>query len=125
MPIEPRFARRGLPALAIGLVALALAAPAALAQSTELRSQAPTSSLAGTTHANTPADVTPARAQEDYYSFYGNPAPPSSARAVNVDAGDGIAPLVFVLAVLGALIVGIGATSGVHVLAGRRRARLA
>jgi hypothetical protein len=68
-----------------------------------------------------PADVTAALAQERYYSSYG-PAPvtaPSTAPAA--DTSDGIDSLPFVLGLAGALIVGIAAGNGMHLLVVRRR----
>ena len=63
MRFESLFRRPRLLVFAIGLATLALAAPSAVAATADLRSQAPTSSLAGT-HAQTPADVTAAQARE-------------------------------------------------------------
>ena len=60
-----------------------------------------------------------ALAQERYYASYDQPTPPP---AVVTNAGDGIARLPFVLAVFGALVVGLGAGSGLHLLHARRRA---
>ena len=80
--------------LLIALASLALSAPAALARPADLRSEAPTSSLSGTTD-QTSAEATPGRvlrrsfdpypepvsrreaalAQERSYSTYGEPAP--------------------------------------------------
>jgi hypothetical protein len=62
-----------------------------------------------------------ALAQERYYSSYG-PAPvtaPSTAPAA--DTSDGIDSLPFVLGLAGALIVGIAAGTGMHLLVVRRR----
>jgi hypothetical protein len=58
-----------------------------------------------------------------YYSSYGTPAPlAANSRPVSVSTNDGIGTLPFALAHEGALIVGIVATSGFHVLHSRRRA---
>jgi hypothetical protein len=70
--------------------------------------------------------VTPAAdaalAQERYYASYGKPTPLTHAtRTVAADTGNGIARLPFVIAVVGALIVGLGAGSGLHLLHARRR----
>jgi hypothetical protein len=65
-----------------------------------------------------------ALAQERYYASYGKPTPPTMAtRTVAADTGDGIAALPFVIALFGALIVGLGAGSGLHLLHTRRRYR--
>ena len=68
-------------------------------------------------------DVTPAAdpapAQERYSESHGNATPLTN---VATDTGDGIARLPFVIALFGALIVGLGAGSGLHVLHGRRHA---
>ena len=96
--------------------------------------------------ASTPQDLrspdaqASALAQERYYSSYGEPAQdlrtpdamdagrpfgpvPAAApvEAVEPVDGDGIAPLAFGVALFGALIAGIGATSVVYTLRGRRR----
>jgi len=79
-------------------------------------------SLAGATWP-TPADTQRALAQERAYSSYGRPTPvPPVAHTLAGDVRDGIAPLPFGLSILGALIVGIGAGSGLHRLQLRRRA---
>jgi hypothetical protein len=71
----------------------------------------------------TPADTQRALAQERAYSSYGRPTPvPPVAHTLAGDVRDGIAPLPFGLSILGALIVGIGAGSGLHRLQLRRRA---
>jgi hypothetical protein len=127
MPFESTHRRHRRLALAVGLAALALSAPAAVA---DLRSAAPTSSLAGTTsapaptHAMTPSDVASAMYQERYYSSYADAAPLSSG-APGVDAADGIALVPFLLSVIGALVLGIASSQAVHRLASRRSARLA
>ena len=106
--------------LAVALVATGLGGSAARADSSDLRSRMHTSSLAGTSeaglHARTPSDVRGALAQERYYSSYGAPAP----LVPPVDAGDdgGPAPLPFVLAMAGGLVIGVAAGS-----AGRRPRR--
>jgi hypothetical protein len=79
-------------------------------------------------HATTDDDVTPAveraLAQERYYESYGKPTPPTNAtRTVAADTGDGIARRSVLSAVFGALIVGLGAGSGLHLLHVRRRYR--
>ena len=77
-------------------------------------------------HATTDDNVTPAAeralAQERYYESFGKPTPPTIAtRTVAADTGDGIARLPVLSAVFGALIVGLGAGSGLHLLHVRRR----
>jgi hypothetical protein len=128
--------------LAAALAALAIGVPAATAMPAD--GPVSTSSLAGTTSApgqdlrspdardaarpKTPADTTAALAQERYYSSYGPaqaadvPTPvlqPASAPAA--DTGDGIDSLPFVLGLVGALIVGVAAGTGMHTLFVRRR----
>ena len=66
--------------------------------------------------------VRSALAQERYYASYGKPAPLTrETRTVAADTRDEIARLPFVISVVGALIVGLGAGSGLHLLHGRRR----
>ena len=77
------------------------------------------------THPATDDNITPAAdralAQERYYASYGKPTPLSSATpTVVADTSNGIASLPFVIAVLGALIVGLGAGRGLHLLHTRR-----
>lgn len=123
--------------LLVALASLALCAPAAMARPADLRSEAPTSALSGTTEHDAtyvlrhrfdayPTPVSPrdaALAQERSYSTYGDPAPPRvAASTVATDTGDGIDWLLFVLAVSGALAVGLGAGSALHVAHARRRA---
>jgi hypothetical protein len=71
----------------------------------------------------TPSDVTAALAQERYYTSYGQDVEPLSrpAPAVVADDGHGIAPLAFVVSIVGALILGLGAGTGLHLLRLRRR----
>jgi hypothetical protein len=119
--------------LLLALVALALCTPTALARSIDLRSEAPTSSLSGTTD-HTSADAIPGRvlrrsfdpypaplsprgaalAQERYYSTYGEPAPPREATTAATDSGDGIALAPFVLGLFAALVIGLGAGSALQ-----------
>ena len=120
--------------LLIALAALALSAPAALARPADLRSEAPASSLSGTTD-QTSAESTPGRvlrrsfdpwpdpmsrleaavAQERSYSTYGEPAPAhKAATTAATDPGDGIAWLPFVLGLAGAMVVGLCAGSGLQ-----------
>jgi hypothetical protein len=92
--------------------------------------EVPTSSLAGTT-TQTPTDVSPARTPERHfdpfapersYSSFGEPMPLiKTAPTVAADTDDEIARLPFVLAVVGALIVGLGAGSRLHLAHARRR----
>ena len=120
--------------LLIALASLALCAPAAVARPADLRSEAPTSSLSGTTD-QTSGEAIPGRvlrhafdpypepmsrldaavAQERSYSTYGEPAPPhNAATAAATDPGDGIAWLPFVLGLVAALVVGLCAGSGLQ-----------
>ena len=120
--------------LLIALASLALSAPAALARPADLRSEAPTSSLSGTTdqssdeagrgrvlrHTFDPypwpmSRLDAAVAQERSYSTYGEPAPPHKAAPIAAtDPGDGIAWLPFGLGLVGALVVGLCAGSGLQ-----------
>jgi hypothetical protein len=112
--------------LLITLASLALTSPAALARPADV---APTGH--STAHVlNHTFDPYPtpqwpmdaALAQERYYSSYGEPTGPSKvATDTAADTGDGIARVPFVLAVVGALIVGLGAGSGLHLVRTRRR----
>jgi hypothetical protein len=123
--------------LLIALASLVLCAPVATARPADLRSEAPTSSLPRTTD-QTSAEAIPGRvlrrsfdpypepvsrreaalAQERTYSTYGEPAPPrEAATTAATDSGDGITWVPFVLTLLAALAVGLGAGS---VLQGRR-----
>ena len=120
--------------LLIALAALALCAPAAVAEPADLRFDAPTSSLSGTTN-QTSAEASPGRvlrrsfdpypepvsareaalAQERSYSTYGEPAPRrEAATTAATDSGDGITWVPFVLGLLAALAVGLGAGSGLQ-----------
>jgi hypothetical protein len=118
-------------AIMLTAVALALTAPAALAQPTD---RSDTSSLAGTTAeqaikqdlahlraGNSIPMLDAARAQERYYASYGTAAPLTKPAAAVADPGDGVAGLPFALSVFGALIVGLGAGSGLHLVRSRRR----
>jgi hypothetical protein len=119
--------RPALRAITVALVALAIAAPAAPADTNPIvpcgTSVNPCQNPFGGTpgHARTPADVTAAaKAQERYYSSYGDPEPLTPAASpTGIDADDGIAPLPFVLALLAALTVGMVAGSALQRL--RRR----
>ena len=77
----------------------------------------------GAARPNSPSDVSAALAQERYFSSYGQDVEPLSrpAPAVVADDGDGIAPLPFVVSIVGALILGLGAGTGLHLLRLRRR----
>ena len=73
-----------------------------------------------------PSDATAALAQERYYSSYGENVEPLNSSALVADTrDDGIAPLPFVISLLGALLVGAAAGSAIHVLRGRHAARVA
>jgi len=119
--------------LLLALVALAFCTPTALARPIDLRSEAPTSSLSGTTD-QTSAEALPGRvlrrsfdpfplplsrrgaalAQERYDSTYGGPAPPREATTAATDSGDGIALAPFVLGLFAALVIGLGAGSALQ-----------
>jgi hypothetical protein len=126
------------PTIAAALAALAIAAPAASATPTDPRQldmhastvhkpAAPQQDLRSpdaqdAARPTPPADITAALAQERYYSSYGEPEPITPpASAPTADTGDGIAPLPFMLGLVGALIVGLAAGSGLHQLHVRRR----
>jgi hypothetical protein len=66
--------------------------------------------------------IAPALAQERYYSSYGEPTAPTNVATASPADTDGIARLPFVLAVVGALVVGLGAGSGLHLVRTRRHA---
>jgi hypothetical protein len=55
-----------------------------------------------------------ALAQERYYSSYGSPVAATPAPVAEPPGRDGIAPLPFVLALAGAVIVGIGVSTAVQ-----------
>lgn len=83
----------------------------------------------GSRYPTTDGSVSPAEeralAQERYYESYGKPTPPTIAtRTVWTDTGDEISRLPFLSAVFGALIVGLGTGSGLHLLHVRRRYRI-
>lgn len=121
--------------LLLALASLALCAPAATARPADLRSEAPTSALSGSTEHDAtyvlrhrfdayPTPTSPrdaALAQERSDSTYGDPAPPRVA-ATTVATDTGIAWLPFALAVSGALVLGLGAGGALHVVHARRRA---
>jgi hypothetical protein len=67
-------------------------------------------------------DTDAALAQERYYASHGAPAPLTKAgSAVAADTGDGIAPLPFVIALVGALLVGLAGGSALHIMHVSRR----
>ena len=120
--------------LLVALASLALCAPAAVALPTDLNSEGPTSWLSGTMDQKS-AEGIPGRvlrrsfdpypepvsrreaalAQERSYSTYGEPAPPrEAATTATTDSGDGIAWVPFVLGLFAALVVGLGAGSGLQ-----------
>jgi hypothetical protein len=118
--------------LLVALACAALFAPAAVARPADLRSEAPTSSLSGTTgtvfeHLFDPyPEPTSAReaalAQERAYLATFKPTRlVKTAPAVATDSGDGIASLPFALAVFGALVVGLAAGSALQLVHARRR----
>ena len=106
---------------------IALSAPTAVARPADLRLESPTSALSGTTGETVfggPRDA--ALAQERYYSSYGTPTGPTRVAATAATDGDGIASGLFAFAIFGALVVGMAAGSGLHVVHNRRHpARLA
>jgi hypothetical protein len=105
--------------IAAALAAAALAAPAALAEPADVHAPLV---KAGNPSVTTAAER--ALAQERYYESFGKPTPPTiTTRTVAADTGDGIARLLVLSAVFGALIVGLGAGSGLHLLHVRRRYR--
>jgi hypothetical protein len=118
--------------LLVALAGVALFAPAALAGPVDKRSEAPTSSLSGTKgtvfehvfdpypEATSPHKA--ALAQERSYSNTIKPTQPvEPAPAVATDGG-GISSLPFALAVFGALVVGLGVGSALHLVHTRRHA---
>jgi hypothetical protein len=74
------------------------------------------------TRPKTPSDITRALAQERYYSSYGDPTRITRSAAPEIRTDDGIARLPFILAISGALIIGLATGSGLHLLHVRRRA---
>jgi hypothetical protein len=136
--------------IAAALAAAALAAPTALAQPPDIHAgliepasegqskqdlRIPSAGVDHTAqasdddkHATTDDNVTAAEdralAQERYYESHGKPTPPTiAARTVPADTTDGIARPALLSAVFGALILGFGAGSGLHLLHVRRRYR--
>ena len=109
----------------LAAVALALTAPAALAEPFDPISpaaeRARQQDLAHLRAADSIPKLAAARAQERYYTSYGTPTPLTKPTATVADTGDGVAGLPFALSVFGALIVGLGAGSGVHLVRSRRR----
>ena len=106
-------------------VALALTAPVALAEPIDPISpaaeQARQQDLAHLRAGNSIPKLDAARAQERYYTSYGTPTPLTKPAATVGDTGDGVAGLPFALSVFGALIVGLGAGSGLHLVRSRHR----
>ena len=98
-------------------LALALTAPAALAEPIDARQQ----DLAHLRAGSPSPELAAARAQERYYTSYGTPTPLAKPAATVADTDDGIADLPCALSVFGALIIGLGAGSGVQVVHSRRR----
>jgi hypothetical protein len=112
--------------LLVALASLAVMSPAALARPADAapagRSGAHVLQHTFDPYPTPQWPVNAALAQERYYSSYGEPTPLTEvATATAADTGDGIARLPFVLAVIGALIVGLGAGSGLHLVRTRRR----
>ena len=122
-------------ALSVALASLVLCAPAAVAMPGDLSAEGPTSWLTGTTD-RTSAEATPGRVlrrsfdpypgpasrreaaaleKERSYSTYGEQAPHRvTATTAATDSGDGIAWIPFVLGLFAALLVGLGAGSGLQ-----------
>ena len=72
---------------------------------------------------NVAAATGAALAEERYYASHGKPTPLTEAgSAVATDTGNGITTLPFVIAVVGALLVGLGAGSALHLMHVRRHA---
>jgi hypothetical protein len=69
----------------------------------------------------TPSDVTTALAQERYYMGPDDATPITPSASPEIRADDGIASLLFILAISGALIIGLATGSGLHLLHVRRR----
>jgi hypothetical protein len=69
----------------------------------------------------TPSDLTAALAQERYYSSHGDPSPITPSAEPDIRTDDGIARLPFILAISGALVIGLATGSGLHLLHIRRR----
>jgi hypothetical protein len=83
-------------------------------------------SAGATIHTSSPAGTTShtkrsALAQERYYSSYTHPVPRSQQPANAGPSGNDIAPLAFLLAIAGALFVGLATRSRLHLLRSRRR----
>jgi len=108
----------------VALAALALLAPAAVAMPLDpIDTTGEQPYQLERTFDAYPKPTTPleiARAQEATYSTYGQPAPLQKAAPV-VATTDGIETLPFALGIAGALIVGLAAGSGLHVMRTRRR----
>jgi len=98
-------------------VAVALTAPAALAEPIDARHQ----DLAHLRAGNTAPELAAARAQERYYTSYGTPTALTKPAAPVADSDNGVAGLPFALSVFGALIIGLGAGSGLQVVRSRNR----
>ena len=122
--------------LLVTLACVTLFAPAALARPVDLRAEAPTSSLSGTQgtvfeHVFDPYPEPTSRrgaalSQERSYSNTIKPTRLVETAPAVVADDDGISSLPFALAVFGALLVGLGAGSGLHRVHTRRHgARLA
>ena len=69
----------------------------------------------------TPSDITRALAQERYYMGQGDPTPITPSAAPEIRTDEGLARLPFILAICGALIIGLATGSGLHLLHLRRR----
>jgi hypothetical protein len=119
--------------LLVTLACVTLFAPTAVARSLEQRSEAPTSSsLSGTKgtvfehlfdpHPEATSPHEAALAQERSYSNNIKPTRLAETAPAVAAGGDGISTLPFALAVFGALVVGLGAGSGLHLVHTRRHA---
>jgi hypothetical protein len=119
--------------LLVALACVTLFAPTAVAQPVDQRSEAPSSSSLSGTKGTVfehlfdpyPEPASPreaALAQERSYSNTIKPTRPVETAPAVATSGDGIASLPFALAVFGALVVGLGAGSGLHLVHTRRHA---
>jgi len=108
--------------LAAALAAAALAAPAALAQPAHIHAPL----IQAGARPDTAGNPNVAATTDDHAArpdTAGNPnvAATKAGWAVTADTGDGIATMPFVTAVVGALLIGLGAGSGLHLMHVRRR----
>jgi hypothetical protein len=114
--------------IAAALVAAALAAPAALAQPPDIQTELSESAAPAREpryrpfRAEIPDPVQELRSLDPRDAVHATTSSAGAAApAVALSTGDAVARLPFVLAVVGALVVGFGAGSGLQVLRVRRR----